>query len=244
MRFWIIVLIVVAVVWFLRRPRRRGKRMLRMLAWQCGGHFVPGGFWGTPTLHTAVGNHSFRLRVGPQRGTGGKYWVELRGSWPPGRVPIAPSRPAALSFGGRDASSGGGGRRLSQSLVATAIELERLPGTNLDCVRTEGGALIHTTLLQEADPRLLVRWFQMASEFYRMLLADTETGIAFADRPTSVAGVEADCPVCGTPPTAAEQVRCAACGAPHHAECWNYNGSCAIYGCRSKQAHMPQRVSS
>lgn len=47
------------------------------------------------------------------------------------------------------------------------------------------------------------------------------------------------CAVCQTAILLGEAVgRCPQCDAPHHAECWNENSGCAIYGC----ALMPQTV--
>jgi hypothetical protein len=28
-------------------------------------------------------------------------------------------------------------------------------------------------------------------------------------------------------------VRCPSCGSPYHPECWQDNGSCAVYGCKN-----------
>lgn len=52
------------------------------------------------------------------------------------------------------------------------------------------------------------------------------------------------CLVCGkalslTPRT------CLRCDTPHHAECWNYNGGCAVFGCKPrpvKSAAAPRAV--
>lgn len=41
------------------------------------------------------------------------------------------------------------------------------------------------------------------------------------------------CPVCATE-VHVSATRCARCLAPHHAECWNYNGGCGIYACRGR----------
>ncbi|HEY3225897.1 MAG TPA: RING finger protein [Planctomycetota bacterium] len=43
------------------------------------------------------------------------------------------------------------------------------------------------------------------------------------------------CPVCGTPLSRGKIVRCAKCGAIHHAECWLFNGLCATFACGSRE---------
>jgi hypothetical protein len=41
------------------------------------------------------------------------------------------------------------------------------------------------------------------------------------------------CLVCGRALAGTRTVRCRRCDTSHHDECWNYNGSCAVYGCAS-----------
>ena len=42
--------------------------------------------------------------------------------------------------------------------------------------------------------------------------------------------VRGECPVCATALDAAAR-RCPTCGTPHHRDCWDYFGGCAIYAC-------------
>lgn len=55
-------------------------------------------------------------------------------------------------------------------------------------------------------------------------------------------GLEADklrrrpdgrCLVCRDPLTA-DRVECRSCRTPHHRDCWDYVGSCSIYGCGTR----------
>lgn len=48
------------------------------------------------------------------------------------------------------------------------------------------------------------------------------------------------CGVCGDRIQGAE-VRCPECEAPHHAECWEYNEGCSIYGCQGVLAEVRRR---
>lgn len=42
------------------------------------------------------------------------------------------------------------------------------------------------------------------------------------------------CPYCQTPIKPGEQATvCDSCGIPHHGECWQHNGGCTTFGCRS-----------
>jgi hypothetical protein len=44
------------------------------------------------------------------------------------------------------------------------------------------------------------------------------------------------CPVCAAPITVDEARPCPRCETPHHGECWDYVGGCAIFGCRPAPA--------
>lgn len=46
---------------------------------------------------------------------------------------------------------------------------------------------------------------------------------------------EAQCPVCKTSLVVSTSKRCLKCSAPHHEDCYMFIGSCAIFGCGSRQ---------
>ena len=51
------------------------------------------------------------------------------------------------------------------------------------------------------------------------------------------------CPYCQTGVKESEAKLCPICGMPHHAECWQENGGCTVYGCTGKvQAERPPLV--
>ncbi len=52
--------------------------------------------------------------------------------------------------------------------------------------------------------------------------------VQFYDSPTVPA--EASCPICGTA-LKTGRVECRRCRTPHHRECWDYNGRCAMFAC-------------
>jgi Prokaryotic RING finger family 1 len=61
-------------------------------------------------------------------------------------------------------------------------------------------------------------------------------GIAIVDQPTTPDEDEGPpiCKVCGEPIAAGAVIVCAACNTPHHRDCWEYVGTCSIYGCNGK----------
>ena len=68
--------------------------------------------------------------------------------------------------------------------------------------------------------------------------------ISFEDTPgaapvthTPADAVGKVCPYCRFPIKAGEPVQiCPSCGEPHHLDCWQENGGCTVYGCRSSPA--------
>lgn len=55
-----------------------------------------------------------------------------------------------------------------------------------------------------------------------------------------VFGCRAECPVCGEPPSG-DVVQCPRCGTPHHRDCWEYTGGCALYACEDGIAPPRER---
>ena len=54
-----------------------------------------------------------------------------------------------------------------------------------------------------------------------------------------VFGCNAACPVCGEEATGAVRT-CENCGTPHHADCWEYAGKCALYACEPGVVRRPK----
>jgi hypothetical protein len=60
---------------------------------------------------------------------------------------------------------------------------------------------------------------------------------ALALREVAAADLHRRCAICQTAFAPGEQVGpCPSCGAPFHAECWDENGGCAVYGCERAPA--------
>lgn len=53
---------------------------------------------------------------------------------------------------------------------------------------------------------------------------------------------EVSCQVCGERITQADVVFCERCRTPHHADCWNYYGACAVYACGCKRTARIHRA--
>lgn len=61
-------------------------------------------------------------------------------------------------------------------------------------------------------------------------------GIEFVEstRQSTAALQETECQVCGDP-LLEKVVHCMKCKTPHHLDCWQYFGSCSVYGCGQKR---------
>ena len=49
-------------------------------------------------------------------------------------------------------------------------------------------------------------------------------------------GSDTMCQVCGSSLASGAVVRCAACGTPHHEDCWQYARNCSTFGCTSQRS--------
>lgn len=58
--------------------------------------------------------------------------------------------------------------------------------------------------------------------------------------PPADSGSHPTCPVCAGAVAPAEARACERCESPHHRDCWEYCGGCAIFGCRPPQLPTPR----
>lgn len=71
-----------------------------------------------------------------------------------------------------------------------------------------------------------------------MSLPDPKDLVAAAQQ--GKVGKQGLCRVCGAELTD-KLMLCQRCETPHHQDCWDYNGGCAIYGCQVR-THVPRIV--
>jgi hypothetical protein len=88
----------------------------------------------------------------------------------------------------------------------------------------------HRSLRSAAE---LMRFVALAEIVYRSLAYGRNPGIEFTS-PLPQVTADAVCRVCGDQ-LAASIVTCASCQTPHHLDCWQYFGSCSVYGCGQKR---------
>jgi hypothetical protein len=130
---------------------------------------------------------------------------------------------------------------LSSIARAAIIELQR--GVHA------GGMLISINperMLVQVDRNLGLNSEALAWAVQRALLLHDELidgvgrrikqGIDIVDRPAAPDEDEGPpiCKVCGEPISSGAIIVCSVCNTPHHRDCWEYVGSCSIYGCTGK----------
>jgi hypothetical protein len=130
---------------------------------------------------------------------------------------------------------------LSPTARAAIVELQR-------CVHA-GGMLVSINperMLVQIDRNLGLNTEALAWAVKKALVLHDELidgvsrrvkqGIAIVEQPAAPDDDDGPpvCKVCGEPITEGEIIVCSVCNTPHHRDCWEYVGSCSIYGCNGK----------
>lgn len=202
--------------------------------------------WGTSEL--ALSRAGFDITVPLSRPGGGGIRVSARSTRPlPGRVTIASaggatpgSDDAVVPTGDREFDSLYRVTGRSESFARDAVDAEvrtqvrrlgRVAGVWLS-VRPRGLELaVGEVAFDESERERLTEIALSLVLHLASTLASTEPAAAPAvlDLPGST------CEICGMA-LRGQLVTCTRCATPHHADCWRFNGRCAIYGCGSEAA--------
>ena len=92
-------------------------------------------------------------------------------------------------------------------------------------------------------PDTLMRFLDGGDDFFHAL-SRSHFGTFAGDEPSrwikylSVSTETARCKICGEF-IYFSKVHCKNCDTPHHIDCWQYNGSCSVYGCGSTEYYYP-----
>ena len=85
----------------------------------------------------------------------------------------------------------------------------------------------------------LEEFTHMATQLYDQAMLSRAVGIQFVNHDEVQAITEAICQICGENITT-QMVVCRRCKTPHHDDCWEYYGSCAVYGCGETKREAPK----
>ena len=136
------------------------------------------------------------------------------------------------------------------------LQLYELFGTNNIYLKMDNYWLVVKKDVRLSDQRRLEVFYDLSANFFDSVLefmgAPTSledsaeaAGIHFiTESCTTLQITEAKpiCQVCGEEVTDDQNiVHCSYCRTPHHEDCWEYNGRCTIYGCRSTQCTRPAK---
>ena len=99
-----------------------------------------------------------------------------------------------------------------------------------------GGSLRITKHEHFTSERDLSHFVRACFKLITLIQKPVSDGIQFVEEQqrAAVPVSETECQVCGDPLTE-KVVHCQKCRTPHHLDCWQYFGSCSVYGCGNKK---------
>ncbi len=156
-----------------------------------------------------------------------------------------PAHELSSFWGGRDLTLGDGAFDRRYCVQANPAELAReildretrdrilrLDGTSDSFVLEMRPGLVRLRTSRPLDATERPRFLAEAARLVARILERGTKGV----RVEAVGEREGRCLVCGCAVDASRCVRCSACQARHHADCWEYNGGCSMFGCRGGRA--------
>lgn len=102
-----------------------------------------------------------------------------------------------------------------------------------------GHLTIHTPKLLHSFDTL--KFFcEQGVALYDQAMITQAVGIEFVESGEAMTLEHVICKICGEEIAGHEMVYCQRCKTPHHGDCWQYAGSCSVYGCLEKNFRRPQ----
>lgn len=227
-----------------------GEEALKQVAKRFSGAYYRGSWFRPPRVTFRYGMASAILRT---IRTKGQVWVEISiyGSRPGMLLEIAPNQEPGLVdtkrslrpvyslsldpvrpytvYAEHDYEAQ---RFLTDAVVLQLKTLQRWGDAAPLTVRVETSSLVvrkqWLTGLRASEP--LIEFVSMTMRLHDHVLLGREQGIEFV-APVQTPLEHVKCAICGEP-IGSEYVTCRQCSAPHHFECWKYNGSCGMFACK------------
>ena len=259
--FVVLVIAVTAVVTLAAAAQSRAdswNRSYQKLAKRFGGNCLSAGWFGRPSVRFRYGQTPVLLNTYKSAGNG---FTQLFINWPDPNFqceiypdPNAPRNLALQTAEGEFDSSWEQFRRRyvlransdeeMRSLLSDGVQwqIERLRQLALD---SELYVAVRRGRILVRKRALLVRYeeleefAQLALELYDQAMLTRMTGIDFVDSEVAQIISEATCQVCGEQ-IITDMIFCRRCRTPHHHECWQYYGACAVYGCQETRWFAPR----
>ncbi|MCB9920567.1 MAG: hypothetical protein H6822_00205 [Planctomycetaceae bacterium] len=131
-------------------------------------------------------------------------------------------------------------RLLSDGVRWQIIELvELVRDDDLYLSIADGYLTIHTPKLLRSFA-MLKFFIEQGLALYDQVMITRAVGIEFIESDQATTLEHVICKVCGEEIAGHEMVYCQRCKTPHHSDCWQYAGSCSVYGCQEKNFRRPQ----
>ncbi|MEO8496420.1 MAG: RING finger protein [Planctomycetota bacterium] len=241
------------------------RRSYQQVARQFSGRFVPGGFFGQPTVRFRYGDTFAVLTEATSRGPHPGRCTQLQVNWSDARfrAEIACHLNAAhlTPFSTMQVIKAGDPefdrrvvihgtdeeqvvRFLSDGVRWQIIRLLELLGDEHVYILIGRGHICIQKLRPIRSFVALKLFVEICLELYDQAMITQAVGIHFIESGEAVALEHVICKVCGDEIAGHEMVYCQRCKTPHHGDCWQYTGSCSVYGCLEKNFRRPQAATA
>lgn len=131
-------------------------------------------------------------------------------------------------------------RLLSDGVRWQIIRLVELVRDHDLYISIAGGHItIHTPKLLRSFEALKI-FIEQGVALYDQAMITRAVGIVFVENGEATTLEHVICKICGEEIAGHEMVYCQRCKTPHHGDCWQYAGSCSVYGCLEKSFRRPQ----
>lgn len=241
------------------------RRSYQQIAKQFSGRFVPGGFFAQPSVRMRYGDTFAVLTEASSRGPHFGRCTQLTINWADRRfhaeIACHLSTQSPRPFDTLQ-PIGTGDPEFDRRLVVRGANEKEVRQFLSDGVRWQMIRLFETVddkhLYISIDrghlciqkPRsirsfaVLKSFVERALELYDQAMITQAVGIEFVESGEATTLEHVICKICGEEIAGHEMVYCQRCKTPHHGDCWQYAGSCSVYGCMEKNFRRPQAASA
>jgi hypothetical protein len=262
----IFLIILLTAMWFLaaatgRLTRRsRQRKLLMQLGKQFGGSYRPGGLFREPSLVLRYGETWAVMAASSSLGPFTESCLQVRIEWPyvgvlceilslreadrrHRYVPVWPAVDLRDEFASKFEVLGEDASEVTHLLTSgVRWNIERLagvgPNQRLHVLIRDGRIIVQKPWTKpRADA--VAQFLQGALELYDQCMLAKATGIQFLHTDEAQPLDHVTCKICGEE-IQDQMVVCRRCKTPHHRDCWQYTGSCSVFGCRETTFVMPE----
>ena len=241
------------------------RRSFQQVARQFSGRFTAGGWFSQPVVRFRYGDTFVTLTEATLRAPHPVRCTQLKIKWPDSRLAAemfsdgAQTHPVAArtlnrittvdaEFNARMTVYGTNQdevtRLLSDGVRWQIIRLVQLVRDHDLYISVGGGQLtIHTPKLLRSFEALKI-FVEQGVALYDQAMITRAVGIEFIENGQATTLEHVICKICGEEIAGHEMVYCQRCKTPHHADCWQYAGSCSVYGCLEKNFRRPQAATT